>query len=309
MVVTRAAPTAETGRMQERTAAPSRWTVHAPHWAMPQPNLGPRRPMASRKVQRRGVSEATSTVWSAPFTLRVYLLMVGGLEKGLGGGVVMVRRRVCGSGQKSLIILGSINVESAAGEWDGFDLAGMAKGDALGAAVAMKGAKLVPIAACDEHGRAPCVAVLGDDDGAGAFAVGGEEFIERAGVDGGLIAGKEDEGLDFRLEGFEAGADGGAEAGVPMIILDDADGEAIELRADAGGVSAEDHGDRAAMGSESGLGGAAEEGCAIEGEELLGLAEAGGAAGGEEDQADLVLMLLVDGAGACAEGRAGAACV
>ena len=32
------------GRTQERTGAPFRCTVHAPHWAMPQPYFVPFRP-------------------------------------------------------------------------------------------------------------------------------------------------------------------------------------------------------------------------------------------------------------------------
>ena len=41
--------------MQERTAAPSRCTVHAPHWATPQPYFVPVRPICSRSAQSSGV--------------------------------------------------------------------------------------------------------------------------------------------------------------------------------------------------------------------------------------------------------------
>ena len=41
MVVTFRAPTAAAGVMQDRTAFPSRCTVHAPHCETPQPNLVP----------------------------------------------------------------------------------------------------------------------------------------------------------------------------------------------------------------------------------------------------------------------------
>jgi len=44
MVVTARPFTSPTGRTQERTGLPSRWTVQAPHWAMPHPNLVPVRP-------------------------------------------------------------------------------------------------------------------------------------------------------------------------------------------------------------------------------------------------------------------------
>src|SRR2546427_10670099 len=67
MVVTRLPATADTGSTQVRVAAPSRCTVHAPHCAMPQPNLVHVRPSVSRSTQRRGVSAATVTVRGRPF--------------------------------------------------------------------------------------------------------------------------------------------------------------------------------------------------------------------------------------------------
>src|SRR5438067_183131 len=58
------------GSTQVRVATPSRCTVHAPHWAMPQPNLVPVRPSVSRSTQRSGVSGATSTVSRLPLTVK-----------------------------------------------------------------------------------------------------------------------------------------------------------------------------------------------------------------------------------------------
>src|SRR5262245_3049189 len=63
--------TAEIGVMQDRIASPSRCTVQAPHWAMPQPNLVPVRPSVSRSTQSSGVSGATSTDWAFPFTVNL----------------------------------------------------------------------------------------------------------------------------------------------------------------------------------------------------------------------------------------------
>ena len=40
MVVTVFPAAAETGITHERTGSPLRWTVHAPHWARPQPKCG-----------------------------------------------------------------------------------------------------------------------------------------------------------------------------------------------------------------------------------------------------------------------------
>src|SRR3989440_6991309 len=58
------------GSTQVRVATPSRWTVQAPHCAMPQPNLVPVSPSVSRSTQRSGVSGVTSTVSRLPLTVR-----------------------------------------------------------------------------------------------------------------------------------------------------------------------------------------------------------------------------------------------
>src|SRR5882724_6116451 len=57
MVVTFRPATAETGVTHERTAWPSRWTVHAPHWAMPQPYFTPVRWSRSRRTQSSGMAQ------------------------------------------------------------------------------------------------------------------------------------------------------------------------------------------------------------------------------------------------------------
>ena len=46
----------ETGSWQERTATPSRCTVHAPHEPMPQPYFVPVRSSPSRSTHRSGMS-------------------------------------------------------------------------------------------------------------------------------------------------------------------------------------------------------------------------------------------------------------
>src|SRR5690242_12623299 len=55
-------------------ASPSKWTVQAPHSAMPQPNLVPVRPRVSRRTQSNGVSSATSTARSCPLTVRLIMI-------------------------------------------------------------------------------------------------------------------------------------------------------------------------------------------------------------------------------------------
>src|SRR3954451_4443277 len=74
--------TALTGSEQERVAAPSIWTVQAPHWAMPQPYFVPVMPSCSRITHSSGVAGSTSTVWTVPLTLSLairLLLAKGGL--------------------------------------------------------------------------------------------------------------------------------------------------------------------------------------------------------------------------------------
>src|SRR5579872_7185938 len=59
---------AVTGTLQERTALPSRITVHAPHWPSPQPNLGPCSSRSSRKTYKSGVVGSVSTTRDWLFT-------------------------------------------------------------------------------------------------------------------------------------------------------------------------------------------------------------------------------------------------
>src|SRR5262245_1496987 len=69
MVVTARPCTAPAGSTHERVALPSRWTVQAPHWAMPQPYFVPVRPRTSRRTHKRGMSSGAATSRSSPLTL------------------------------------------------------------------------------------------------------------------------------------------------------------------------------------------------------------------------------------------------
>src|SRR6267143_1933633 len=71
IVVMRLPAAAETGVMQERTGLPSRWIVHAPHKARPQPNFVPVIPSTSRSTQSNGVSSSTSTLRALPLIVSV----------------------------------------------------------------------------------------------------------------------------------------------------------------------------------------------------------------------------------------------
>src|SRR5262249_55719656 len=66
MVVIFLPSAALTGSEQERTAPPSTCTVHAPHWAMPQPYFVPVSPICSRMTHSRGVLGSTSMEWDCP---------------------------------------------------------------------------------------------------------------------------------------------------------------------------------------------------------------------------------------------------
>src|SRR5258708_353922 len=60
---------ADTGTEQERADLPSISTVHAPHWASPQPNFGAFSSRSLRRTYRSGVSGATADTFRvAPFT-------------------------------------------------------------------------------------------------------------------------------------------------------------------------------------------------------------------------------------------------
>src|SRR5215207_7657718 len=83
IVVTRLPAAADSGTEHERIGFPSRWTVHAPHCAMPQPNLVPVMFMTSRSTQRSGISGAAETVRRVPLTMS-QVGDTGGLLSGRG---------------------------------------------------------------------------------------------------------------------------------------------------------------------------------------------------------------------------------
>src|SRR5258708_40100906 len=65
-------PAASATRLtQERIASPFKWTVHAPHCAIPQPYLVPVNESVSRSTQSSGVPGSTSTFIVLPLTFRV----------------------------------------------------------------------------------------------------------------------------------------------------------------------------------------------------------------------------------------------
>src|SRR5438876_11472686 len=61
----------ETGMVHERVSAPLIWTLHAPQYPAPQPNLVPVSSRVSRRTQSRGVSAATVTFFEKPLTVRL----------------------------------------------------------------------------------------------------------------------------------------------------------------------------------------------------------------------------------------------
>ena len=70
MVVIFLPSAAATGTMQDRVAAPSRWTVHAPHCAMPHPYFVPVRPACSLIAQSKGVLGSTFTSVVLPLIVK-----------------------------------------------------------------------------------------------------------------------------------------------------------------------------------------------------------------------------------------------
>src|SRR5437763_16615334 len=98
---------AAAGTEQERTDLPSIGTVHAPHWASPQPNFGPFSSRSLRRTYRSGVSGATEDTFRvAPFTRNVksailssgQVLVFGvgdeSVHHGAGGEPALARRRL-----------------------------------------------------------------------------------------------------------------------------------------------------------------------------------------------------------------------
>src|SRR5215469_14401308 len=74
MVVTDLPATSNIATPHERTASPSRCTVHAPHSATPQPNFVPVRPSSSRRYHISGIDGSPSKDRCCPFTLRLTMV-------------------------------------------------------------------------------------------------------------------------------------------------------------------------------------------------------------------------------------------
>src|SRR5438093_12655329 len=74
MLTTSRPGSAAAGVTHARTARPSTWTVHAPHWATPHPYFVPVRVSSSRSTHSSGTSLSTSTVWLAPLIVNVTIV-------------------------------------------------------------------------------------------------------------------------------------------------------------------------------------------------------------------------------------------
>src|SRR4051812_23383554 len=88
MVMISASCTDAIGVTHERRGRPFRCTVHAPHWATPQPYFVPVSLSSSRTTHSKGVSGSTSTLTFLPLTEK----FVTGAPKGSRGG------KHCGDG-------------------------------------------------------------------------------------------------------------------------------------------------------------------------------------------------------------------
>src|SRR5450755_1560922 len=75
MVVIFFPATVETGVTQDRAAAPSMCTVHAPQSAIPQPNLVPVMASVSRNTHSKGISGLTSTDCGLPFNTKLIAMV------------------------------------------------------------------------------------------------------------------------------------------------------------------------------------------------------------------------------------------
>ena len=95
MVVTFLSPTAEIGVTHDLVATPSIWTLQAPHWAIPQPNLVPVMPRTSRSTQSRGIvgSAFTSLAWPLTLIVAIELSLIDSTELGREAPMEITRNR------------------------------------------------------------------------------------------------------------------------------------------------------------------------------------------------------------------------
>src|SRR5215207_5237277 len=78
IVVTALPAASEIGVWHERTGWPSRWTVQAPHAAMPHPYFVPVRLRRSLRAQRSGMSGSASTACGVPLIVRFTMKQLRG---------------------------------------------------------------------------------------------------------------------------------------------------------------------------------------------------------------------------------------
>src|SRR5262245_20598007 len=76
MVVTLFPAAADTGMTHARIGSPSRWTVHAPHCARPQPKCGLFSARSLRRAYRSGMFGSTSTETGLPSTTNLIVAMI-----------------------------------------------------------------------------------------------------------------------------------------------------------------------------------------------------------------------------------------
>lgn len=171
-------------------------------------------------------------------------------------------------------VCGSVDVELAVPERDG----GGPLQERAGAGISAKGEQLRECGRGKEGGDTVVAGVGGGGNLRGSHD-GGKVFRG----DGGLIANHKNGAPEVLRKGLDGESDGGGHALLPVGIDDG--GHAFE--GGAGGdlfmACAEDDEDGRAAGLAGDADGAVEESFAVERKKLLGLTEAGGSSGGEED--------------------------
>ena len=179
---------------------------------------------------------------------------------------------------------GGVEVELAVREQQCGDRIGMRAEEMARASVAGESDKFGEVGLWEDGGDAG-VASVGGGGNARRVCIGKElELQQMEGRDGGLIAGEQEHGVWLRVrEGsFDASHDGGGNALLPARILSEAAAGVGEVGAEASRMRAEDDEDVVDAALEGDAGGAGEQALAVDGDELLSLAQAGGGAGGEQ---------------------------
>jgi len=181
---------------------------------------------------------------------------------------------------------GGVEVEFAVLKRDGVHLCGMDAQELAGTGIAGEGEKFGKILPWEDSGDADAICIGRSSEAGRLFVCEKLQLNQMEWGDGRLIAGEQDDGIRRRRvseRGAKAGVDGGGHALLPVRILHQFTPGYLQMLTEHICAGAEDDEYIVNTGFKSDANGAREQRFMVNGDQLLGLAEAGGGPGSKDD--------------------------